>query len=137
MYEVLLAIDDNRSRARSQVAALTDIPVDTDAVRVRVLHVFTENLDGATVQQLGSAKAVERALDDRGYEYYLEERSGDPAEEILEHAEDRDVDLICLAGRKRSPAGKALFGSVTQSVILNTDRPVLVADDSSGEDGSP
>ena len=136
MYEVLLAVDDDESRARSQVAALTDVPVDTDAVRVRVLHVFIENPDGATVQQLGSAKAVGRALDDRGYEYVLEERSGDPAEEILEHARDRDVDLICLAGRKRSPTGKALFGSVTQDVILNTDRTVLVADESSGEEGS-
>jgi nucleotide-binding universal stress UspA family protein len=28
--------------------------------------------------------------------------------------------------RRRSPVGKAMFGSVTQSVILGTDRSVLV-----------
>ena len=128
MYEVLLAIDDDTSRARSQVATITDVPVETESVLVRVLHVFTDNPTGATIRQLRSAKAVENALDDRGFEYTLEERSGDPSGEILEHADEHDVDLLCLAGRKRSPTGKALFGSVTQDVVLNTDRPVLVCD---------
>ncbi|UHQ95009.1 universal stress protein [Haloterrigena alkaliphila] len=113
MYDVLLAIDQHKSRALAQAATITGIPVETDAMRVRVLHVFTENPDGATIQQLGAAKAVERALSERGIEYVLEERSGDPAAEVLEHAAEHDVDLICLAGRKRSPTGKALFGSVT------------------------
>lgn len=128
MYEILLAIDDIRSRARSQVTTIADVPVDPDSVRIHVLHVFTDNPAGATIQELGSAKAVKRALSDHGLDYRLEERSGDPATEILNHAETHDIDLICLAGRKRSPAGKALFGSVTQEVILNTDRPVIVAD---------
>ena len=55
-------------------------------------------------------------------------RCGDPATEILDTADEVDADLIALAGRrKRSPAGKALFGSTTQAVILETDRSVLVA----------
>lgn len=133
MYEVLLAIDRNESRARTQATTITDVPIETDEILVRVLHVFTENPTGATIQQLRSAKALERILSDRGLEYRLDERSGEPAEEVLEHAAEHDVDLICLAGRKRSPTGKALFGSVTQEVILNTDRPVLVCDDSGDE----
>lgn len=129
MYEVLLAVDGDEARAKAQVAALTDLPLETDAVFVRALHVFTDNPEGASIQQLGPAKAVGRALTDRGIDYQLDERSGDPSEEILEHAETHDVDLLCLAGRKRSPSGKMLFGSVTQDVILRTERPVFVCGD--------
>ncbi|OVE84080.1 universal stress protein [Natronolimnobius baerhuensis] len=134
MYEILLAIDDSKSRARSQVEAIVDIPVDSSSVRIHVVHVFTDNPSGATIQKLGSAKTVKRALSDHGIDYQLEERSGDPATEIRDYAVTHDVDLICLAGRKRSPAGKALFGSVTQDVILNTERPVLVANEGDAPD---
>lgn len=47
-------------------------------------------------------------------------------ETILDTAADVDADLIVLGGRKRSPADKALFGSVTQSVILESTVPVVV-----------
>jgi nucleotide-binding universal stress UspA family protein len=50
---------------------------------------------------------------------------GDPTEEILSTASTIEPRYIVIGGRKRSPVGKALFGSVTQSVILNTDRPVV------------
>jgi nucleotide-binding universal stress UspA family protein len=41
--------------------------------------------------------------------------------------------MICVAGRKRTPTGKVLFGSVTQAVILDTERPVLVCSAKSGD----
>lgn len=50
---------------------------------------------------------------------------GDAADEILNHAANVDASYIVLGGRKRSPVGKAVFGSVTQSVLLSTDRPVI------------
>lgn len=52
-------------------------------------------------------------------------RTGDPAKEIVSTAETLDARFVVIAGRKRSPAGKAVFGSTTQAVILNADRPVV------------
>jgi nucleotide-binding universal stress UspA family protein len=52
-------------------------------------------------------------------------RVGDPTQEILEAIESLEPRYVVLGGKSRSPTGKALFGSVTQSVILNADRPVV------------
>lgn len=50
---------------------------------------------------------------------------GPPAEKILSKARENDAEYLVIGGRKRSPVGKALFGSVTQSVLLDADRPVV------------
>lgn len=50
---------------------------------------------------------------------------GSPAEEIIKYADQNDASYIVLGGRKQSPVGKALFGSVAQSVILNTSQSVV------------
>lgn len=64
--------------------------------------------------------------DEAGVECVTAVSEGDPSENILDYAESNDIDLIVMGGRKRSPAGKMLFGSVTQSVILHADVPVTV-----------
>ncbi len=52
-------------------------------------------------------------------------RVGDPAEEVLGYADEVGANYLVIGGRSRSPVGKALFGSVTQSVLLDADRPVV------------
>ncbi|WP_226008070.1 universal stress protein [Natrinema salinisoli] len=52
-------------------------------------------------------------------------RVGEPVPAILNVAADIGAEYIVIGGRKRSPAGKALFGSTTQSVLLEADRPVV------------
>ncbi|MFA9427777.1 universal stress protein [Natronorubrum sp. A-ect3] len=56
---------------------------------------------------------------------------GEPAESIVEYADEHDARYVVLGARQRSPVGKALFGSVVQSVILSLDRPAVIvqADD--------
>lgn len=50
---------------------------------------------------------------------------GYPGQEILSYADDAEARFIVIGGRRRSPVGKALFGSVAQEVILGADRPVV------------
>ena len=56
-------------------------------------------------------------------------RIGEKGEETLKLADERDCDHIFIAGRKRSPTGKAVFGDDTQRVILDSKVPVTVLTD--------
>jgi len=66
-------------------------------------------------------------LEAAGIDPVMRREHGEPTEVILSVAEEIDADSIAVSGRKRSPAGKAIFGSVTQSLLLSADRPVIVA----------
>jgi len=68
---------------------------------------------------------VERA-EAKGIEGVSAVSSGDPADSILDYVDEHDIDMVVIGARKRSPTGKLLFGSVTQSVILHTEIPVVV-----------
>lgn len=48
------------------------------------------------------------------------------SQRIVDTATEHDCDHIFIAGRKRSPTGKAIFGDTAQGVILNFDGIVSV-----------
>ena len=50
----------------------------------------------------------------------------DVAETVLDHVADTDVDLLVIGARRRRPVGKLIMGSVTQTIILRAEVPVLV-----------
>lgn len=55
---------------------------------------------------------------------------GEPAPRILHEAEARNTSYIVLGPHKQTPIGKALMGSVSQLVLLNSDCTVaFVADE--------
>lgn len=52
-------------------------------------------------------------------------RGKEAAEDIVEFANEIKASMIVIGVRKRRPAGKVLFGSVAQDVILNAKQPVI------------
>jgi nucleotide-binding universal stress UspA family protein len=134
MYHVLLPVAGDEARAAGQAEVVAGLAGAGATLRASVLHGWTGRIEDAPSETVGSQSpsrnpAVREALDrleDADVETELIDGAGDPQDLILQTAEELDPDLIVMGGRKRSPAGKAIFGSVTQSVILNTERPVTV-----------
>jgi nucleotide-binding universal stress UspA family protein len=62
---------------------------------------------------------------------------GPPAEEILAAAQATSADLIAMATRGRSGLGRALFGSVAESVLRASPVPVLLIRMTAKSDAAP
>lgn len=73
----------------------------------------------------GVARDVVQGTLDDPEDTILKGRVGEPVEEILAEADRRGAQYLVIGGRKRSPTGKALFGSKTQSILLTADLPVV------------
>ena len=51
---------------------------------------------------------------------------GAPGPSILEAADAEDIDLVVVGSHGRGVVGRALMGSVSEHVVRNAERPVLV-----------
>jgi nucleotide-binding universal stress UspA family protein len=74
-----------------------------------------------TIRELGDA------LDEAGVDFTWHGKIGEDdgkGDAIVELAEELDADLVLVGGRKRTPAGKAVFGSTAQAVMMNAPCPV-------------
>lgn len=131
MYRMLLPLDDTLGRARRQASYAASLPCADEEVVAVLAHALTsdEREVPESMQRVDRIETVRRAIDvleEAGVEYETQELSSPPADGILELADDGGFDEIVMGGRKRSPAEKAILGSVTQKVILNADIPVAV-----------
>ncbi|WP_071391326.1 universal stress protein [Haloprofundus marisrubri] len=143
MKRVIMPVDAEPERLDRQLDTLERL-FDRDGVEVTVLHVY-EEIDtpadeaGKTILESinenieslqGVPETVEHAgtrLEDDGVAVSLRTTTGEPKQAILDAADDVDADAILIGNSRRTPVGKAVFGSVTQGLILEGERPVLVA----------
>ena len=135
MYQVLLPLDGDEDRALAQAEYVAAQPGAAEEIEAILLFVFTGGEEDTVPQELrqfksatrvGSVRRATEHLEEAGVDVTVTDGSGDAADDIIATAQKHDVDEIVMGGRKRSPAGKAIFGSVTQSVIRSTDLPVVV-----------
>lgn len=139
MFRVLLPVDARNERALIAAETVTSLPDAGDSVSVTILNVQQEVDvvdDGGRVSseewydETDYPESVDKTkayLDDAGVEVTIRREHADPAEAILKVADEIDADRIVISGRKRSPVGKVLFGSITQSILLDSNVPVTAA----------
>jgi len=100
---------------------------DTD---LAVLHVADSlDRDREEAYRLGVGDQIETALGGGpGVPWQLHLATAGPglADTLLGLVDKVDADLLVIGARRRSPVGKAILGSVAQTVILRASIPVLV-----------
>ena len=71
--------------------------------------------------------AVQNQLDGVGVEHEVRQlvRGNDPAQDLIEVADEVNADFIVIGLRKRSPLGKPFLGSNAQRILLEASCPVL------------
>lgn len=143
---ILLAVgQEDEDRAARLGEAAIDVASPTDAAVV-LAHVFTQREFDEVIEQLqfdpqenpdpsdvasrhSTTRTIAGTLDDAGVGYGIRGAVGDRGESIVDLAEDIGADRVIVGGRRRSPAGKAVFGSTAQEVMLSSPCPVTFVRD--------
>ncbi|MDS0299090.1 universal stress protein [Halogeometricum sp. S1BR25-6] len=97
---------EDRVEALGFSEAANDVSPDSVAVRYSVIREFADRLDA------------------EGIDYEVRGTVGIEDEGITALAEESEADRILVGGRKRSPTGKAVFGSLAQQIMLSAPCPV-------------
>lgn len=137
---VIIAAVDRSERAPSVVEEANELGEAFDEP-VHVAHVLSRSefvgLERTSVTDTGNSiptddvlsiaeDFAQEAIDEAGVDDATPVGLlGDPADEISNYADSNDARYLVIAGRKRSPVGKALFGSTVQSLMLNSETPVV------------
>lgn len=131
MFRVLLAVSDDVDQALEQTDFVTSMP-GTDEIGVIVTHAYDEtdergpHGESLPPEESDAVQAVRGRLEAAGLSVETRETYRPVAEGIVDLAADAEADLVVIGTRKRTPVGKAVFGSVTQSVVLDCPVPVTV-----------
>ncbi|MCM1011304.1 MULTISPECIES: universal stress protein [unclassified Brevibacterium] len=113
---IMVAVPDNQTAEAALTAAISE-----------ARHFDT----GLIVIPLGIQSTFDTTtLDASEVPYELVDRRGrgdrDPAEAVLDELDDRsDVSRLVIGMKRRSRVGKALMGSVSQRLLLDSPVPVL------------
>jgi len=142
MYEnILLATDgtvasENATAHAIGLASLHDamlhtlFVVDSDVYSAYSGDEYVDEREGPEhgLEEVGedALAAVRKRAANHGVEVFEEIRHGHPHEEIVDYADENDIDLIVLGTRRHSKEYRSLLGSVTDRVVRLADQAVTV-----------
>ncbi len=78
--------------------------------------------EGENLLKWAEEKAKSEGLE---VETHLLVRGKEPGDDILDFMRETKPDMVVVGVKRRSPAGKLIFGSVPQKIILNSEVPVV------------
>lgn len=72
-------------------------------------------------------EAIQDKLTDLGLEHEVRQlvRGNEPAEDLIQVAEEENATFIVIGLRRRTPVGKLILGSNAQRILLDATCPVL------------
>jgi len=111
-----LATELKASIALLRVAYAHTFPgVDPSDAEVKVVREAEEYLLG-----------IENRLKAKGFKVDSHVRYGDDAEEILDHAAQKDIDFIAMTTHGRSGVKRFLIGSVAEKILRHSPKPIFL-----------
>lgn len=136
---VIVAAVDRSDRATTVVEQAEKLATAFEDT-IHVVHVLSPSefveLERTSLQKVGEGQDMDRvrevatdiaeeAATDLDCPYESVGLMGDTADRVIDYADKQSARYIVVAGRKRSPTGKIVFGSVAQSILLNAGCPVV------------
>lgn len=81
---------------------------------------------GDVADRIASVRTAHDHLDDEGIDTTIDAAIGEGGPELfVRMAADLEADRVVIGGDRRSPAGKAVFGSDAQTILLDAACPVV------------
>jgi len=129
MYHILLPIDTDTELAVIQAETVANLPCATERVTATVVHVFGDETAAAetALVDLPAGRAAVDALEAGGVDTETVTTDGNAERQILRLAEELDVDMLVIGGHRRSLVESVVFGSLSQALAIDADRPVTIA----------
>lgn len=118
----------SRLVAGDGTAVLAHVYAEADSAQLREML----DIDPAEPEQMNTAvqhntavQAVADGLEEAGIEPEFRGEFGDADAVLVDLVDREDADFLVVGGRKRSPTGKAIFGSTAQRLLLAASCPVV------------
>jgi nucleotide-binding universal stress UspA family protein len=109
----------------------TELKASIALLRVAYAHTFpSADPTDAEIKVVREAeeylRGIENRLKAKGFKVDSHVRYGDEAEEILDHAAQKDVDFIAMTTHGRSGVKRFLIGSVAEKILRHSPKPIFL-----------